>query len=131
MPIVFDGLAYDIPLTLVILVIGYGGLLLTSGFAVRAAFHVAKVTIADGQDQEDTGRAIGKLENVLVLSLMLVEAYTALGLIFAAKSIVRRADMSTGDTSYYLTGTVANFTYTVVIGLLLHGLLWAIVEFHV
>lgn len=77
---------------------------------------------------EDTGTVIGKAENVLVLSLMLFEAYTALGVIFAAKSIVRKSDMDQQDTSYYLTGTLVNFTYSVVVGLLLHVTLWGIVK---
>lgn len=78
---------------------------------------------------EDTGAVIGKAENVLVLSLMLLQAYTALGVIFAAKSIVRKSDMGREDTSYYLTGTMANFTYSVVVGLVLHLSLWAVVRF--
>jgi len=85
---------------------------------------------SDGETtEEDTGTVIGKTENVLVLSLMLLQAYTALGVIFAAKSIVRKSDMDQNDTSYYLTGTLANFTYSVVVGLLLHVILWGIVKF--
>lgn len=64
----------------------------------------------------DTGRLIGKCENVLVLTLVLLGAYTALGLVFAAKSIVRREDMTSRDTSYYLAGTLVNFTYSIVVG---------------
>jgi len=87
------------------------------------------VETGDGEDNtEDTGKAIGKTENVLILSLMLLEAYTALGVIFAAKSIVRKSDMDQRDTSYYLTGTMANFTYSVVVGLLLHVALRGIVK---
>ncbi|MFC7081467.1 hypothetical protein [Halorussus caseinilyticus] len=85
-------------------------------------------TTDEGRDAGDTGKAIGKAENVLVLSLMLLEAYTALGVIFAAKSIVRKSDMDQRDTSYYLTGTMANFTYSVVVGLLLHVALRGIVK---
>lgn len=66
--------------------------------------------------ERDTGRLIGKCENVLVLTLVLLGAYTALGLVFAAKSIVRREDMTSRDTSYYLAGTLVNFTYSIVVG---------------
>lgn len=83
----------------------------------------------DGPTAEDTGAVIGKAENVLVLSLMLLQAYTALGVIFAAKSIVRKSDMGREDTSYYLTGTMANFTYSVVVGVVLHLGLWTVVRF--
>lgn len=85
----------------------------------------------DHADQQavDTGRAIGKLENVLVLTLMVMEAYTALGVIFAAKSLVRKDDMSGGDTSYYLTGTLANFTYSIAVGTVLHVVLWVVLSY--
>lgn len=101
-----------------IVAVAIGVLVSTSGIVVAIAFRYARVTYGemDEQDVVDTGRVIGKFENVLVFCLMLLEAYTALGVIFAAKSLVRRSDMSTGDTSYYLTGTIANFTYSVVVG---------------
>jgi hypothetical protein len=51
-----------------------------------------------------------------VLTLTLLEAYTALGLVFTAKSIVRYQDMNSGNTTYYLTGSVANFTYSLAYG---------------
>lgn len=66
---------------------------------------------------EDTGWLIGKLENVLVLTFTLASAYTALSIVFAAKSIIRREDMSSENTTYYLAGTLLNFTYSVVVGL--------------
>lgn len=66
----------------------------------------------------DTGWLIGRLENVLVLSLVLAGQYTALSIIFAAKSWVRVEDTSSEDTTYYLAGTLVNFTYSIVLGLL-------------
>ena len=101
-----------------VVLLAYLFLHLTSGRVVHYAFGVAGVTVAD--EDRDTGTAIGKIENVLVLTLMLLEAYTALGVIFAAKSLVRKDDIDTGDTSYYLLGTLANFTYSVVVGMVVH-----------
>jgi len=92
----------------------YALLLATSGHVVRAALWFAGVD--DPEEEADTGRAVGKVENVLVLTLVLLEAYTALGLVFTAKSIVRYQDMNSGNTTYYLTGSVANFTYSLVYG---------------
>lgn len=51
-----------------------------------------------------------------MLTLVVVGAYTALGLVFAAKSLVRREDMTSGDTTWYLAGTLVNFTYSIVVG---------------
>lgn len=72
---------------------------------------------------EDTGWLIGKLENVIVLVLVLVGEWVALSIVFAAKSIVRREDLSSANTTYYLAGTLLNFTYSIVIGMVAR---WAI-----
>ena len=49
---------------------------------------------------------------------MVLEAYTALALVFAAKAIVRREDMSK-NTLFFLAGTMINVTYSIMIGLML------------
>ena len=46
-----------------------------------------------GKEARDTGFIIGKCENLLRLTFMIQEAYTAVSVIFAAKTIVRREDM--------------------------------------
>lgn len=69
------------------------------------------------EEQRDIGTIVGKAENVLLMTFVLVGAYTALAVIFAAKSIVRREDMK-NDSLFYLAGTLVNFTYSIVIGLL-------------
>lgn len=71
----------------------------------------------DTDIEEDTGWLIGRLENVIVLTLVLAGEYTALSIIFAAKSWVRREDTAGGNTTYYLAGTLVNFTYSIVVGL--------------
>lgn len=74
------------------------------------------------QNQQDTGRLIGKCENVLVYMFVVLGAYTALGLVFAAKSLVRKEDIDSDDTSYYLTGTLVNFTYSIAVALFFKAL---------
>lgn len=100
-------------------VLGYLVLLGTSTYVVD--YFLERWTGTDltsdlDAGQRDTGRIVGKCENVLVLTLVFVGAYTALGLVFAAKSIVRREDMTSGDTTWYLAGTLVNFTYSIVVG---------------
>jgi hypothetical protein len=116
--ILIETLNYEIR-ALFLIPIAYLLLYFTSGFVVRKTFKYADIE-AENNNKKDTGTAIGKIENILILTFMLLEAYTALGVIFAAKSIVRKSDMDTGDTTYYLTGTLANFTYSVIIGVTLH-----------
>ncbi|MEZ3115971.1 hypothetical protein RYH80_08570 [Halobaculum sp. MBLA0147] len=112
-------------------------LLVTSGVVVNAALGLAGVdpetpradSSEGGDDSEatqrrvDTGRVIGKVENVLVVTLTLVGGYTALGVIFAGKSFVRVEDMDGNDSSYYLTGTITNFVYSLVVGVVTRGAL--------
>lgn len=76
-----------------------------------------KALESDSDIEEDTGWLIGRLENVLVLSLVIAGEYTALSIIFAAKSWVRRDDTASGNTTYYLAGTLVNFTYSIMIGI--------------
>lgn len=92
----------------------YGLLLATSGWVVRGALWFAGAEPDEGQI--DTGRAVGKVENVLVLTFALLGAYTALAVAFAAKSIVRWQDITSANTTYYLTGSITNVTYSLVYG---------------
>ena len=72
------------------------------------------VTEAD----RDVGTIVGKAENLLLPTFILAEAYTALSVIFAAKGLVRREDIQK-NTLYYLAGTMTNFTYSIVVGVVL------------
>lgn len=95
----------------------YPVLLVTSTPVVNAALRRAGRDPADiDSATRDTGTVIGKIENVLVLTLILAGAYTALALVFGAKSLVRIEDTESADSTYYLTGTLANFTWSVVVG---------------
>ncbi|WP_162991661.1 hypothetical protein [Halostella salina] len=101
-----------------VLVAGGVFLLATSGWVLESVLnHLLEENPTENLDktQRDTGRIIGKCENVLVYLFMVLGAYTALGLIFAAKSLVRKEDIDSDDTSYYLTGTLVNFTYSIVV----------------
>ena len=97
-----------------VVIAGYGLLVTTSGVVVRGTLSFAGAEISEAE--ADTGRAVGKIENVLILTLTLLSAYTALGLVFTAKSIVRWQDITSEDTTYYLTGSIANVTYSFVYG---------------
>lgn len=85
----------------------HGGLTVFTGESIRDEAGI----------DEDTGWLIGKLENILVLTLVIIGEWTALSIVFAAKSFVRREDISSGNTTYYLAGTLLNFTYAVLVGL--------------
>jgi hypothetical protein len=104
-----------------ILVGGYLILPGTSGIVVNYILSkISKEPISQkiGKEVRDTGFVIGKCENLLILTFMLLDAYTALALIFAAKAIVRKEDISK-NTLFFLAGTMINVTYSIIIGLVI------------
>jgi len=104
--------------TVLVIGAGYLFLLMTSGLVVnRIISGVMKESLSRkvSKKTRDTGFVVGKCENILILTFMLLGAYTALALIFAAKAIVRREDMAT-NSLYFLAGTMINVTYSVVVG---------------
>ena len=111
-------------LSIVVVAAGYTLLLLTSGRVVRTALSWADEEYAGSVTsvQRDIGTIVGKCENVLLFTLVLVEAFTALALVFAAKSLVRREDMER-NSLYYLAGTLVNVTYSLLVGLVVLALL--------
>jgi len=56
------------------------------------------------------------------LVFMILEAYTALAVIFAAKTIVRKEDMGK-NSLFFLAGTMINVTYSIMIGFILRILI--------
>lgn len=101
-----------------VIVIG-GCLLLLFSSGVAVSFIFNRVGEPDvfkkiGKEARDTGFIIGKCENLLIFLFVFLNEYTALALIFAAKAIVRREDMSK-NSLYFLAGTMINVTYSVVI----------------
>lgn len=110
----------DVPLEAgqLIVTVGVGSfLLVTSGVVVRAVINSVEGRTEPSQRELDVGAIVGKSENALVYTLVLVDAFTALALIFAAKSLVRREDMK-NDSLFYLAGTLVNFTYSLLLGVL-------------
>lgn len=100
---------------------GYFVLITTSGILVNYILsNISKESISAHLSKEvlDTGFVVGKCENLLILTFMLLNAYTALALIFAAKTIVRSEDMRK-NSLFFLSGTMINVTYSVMIGLIL------------
>lgn len=88
----------------------------TDGKRTALGYFTGYALETESDAERDTGWLIGRLENVIVLSLVFASAFTALSIVFAAKSFVRREDIASEDTAYYLAGTLLNFTYSIVTG---------------
>lgn len=100
--------------TIVVWGAAYGVAVLGSGPFVRWLLERAGQEIPP--EETNPGRVVGKLEDVLVVSFVMVEAYTALALVFAAKGIVR-VEGGREHASYYILGTLANFTWALLVAL--------------
>ncbi len=103
-------------------------LILTSGYVLKFILSYVSTkrkneikddVIPDDSKIRDTGVIVGKCENLLIPTLIILDAYTALAIIFTAKTIVRAEDMKSENTLYFLAGTMINFTYSVCIGIIM------------
>ena len=61
-------------------------------------------------------------KNILVFVFIIFDQYTALALIFTAKTVVR-AEAIRADPLYYLAGTMINVTYSIIIALIVKYIL--------
>lgn len=111
-------------INVLVVIAGYLFSFLTSTWIVRWSFHFVDPKIPEKVTKKvvDTGFIVGKCENFLIISFILVKAYTTLGLIFTAKTIVRLKKMEEYP-EYYLTGTMVNFSFSVLIGFVVQLLL--------
>jgi hypothetical protein len=109
-------------------------LLFTSGTVVRKVMNIiykknlselasANTTVPDpveeklARDRISTGLIIGKCENLIIYLMVLTGSYTALAIIFTAKTIIRKEDIAK-NSMFFLAGTMINVTYSLLISLL-------------
>lgn len=67
----------------------------------------------------NAGALIGNIERWLILTFVLMQHYEALGLLIAAKSIIRFSEKDTAKTEYVLAGTLMSIFIAVMAGLLI------------
>ena len=67
------------------------------------------------KEEWDTGFIIGKCENILIVTFILFNAYIALAIVFAAKTIIRQEYIKK-NSLFFLAGTMVNVTYSILIG---------------
>ena len=114
----------------VAIITGYLFLTLTSGTIVSSLLKkVAHKTLSEaaGEDKPEeklkkdrlaAGKIIGKCENIIILSFILMEAYTALALVVTAKTLIRKDEIERNEM-FFLVGTLTNVSYSVLIGFIL------------
>ncbi|MFG0330146.1 MAG: hypothetical protein ACF8PN_09640 [Phycisphaerales bacterium] len=73
----------------------------------------------------DTGMVIGKCENIITVTFVLLGQETGLALIFGAKSIVRREDIKK-NPRYYLGGTLINLCWGLLVAVTTRALVFGL-----
>jgi len=91
-----------------------------------SGFLIAKIT-ENWQNQiqndglEDAGRWIGMFERVLILTFVLINQFSGIGFLIAAKSILRFSDIKNAETrkdaEYILLGTMISFIIAIFTGI--------------
>lgn len=75
----------------------------------------------------EAGARIGLLERFLILTFILIDQFSAIGFLLAAKSVLRFGDLREAHhrklTEYVLLGTMVSFATTISLGLLTHAAL--------
>lgn len=72
----------------------------------------------------DGGRLIGWLERFLVLTFVLAGDHAAIGLVLAAKGIIRYEEIKNQKVAeYVLIGTMLSLSWAVLVGIVLNGVL--------
>jgi hypothetical protein len=93
-----------------------------------AGFLIAKITeewqkeIDNSKGLADAGRWIGMLERILILTFVLIDQFTGIGFLIAAKSILRFGDIKNKENrkeaEYILLGTMISFIIAIAIGII-------------
>jgi hypothetical protein len=110
----------------IVLLVGPGGTHIVRGVLDKVG-TLPRTRPAGGGDEVDTaeynrGRVIGNLERVLLVAMAVVGSYEAMGLIIAAKGLIRIKEFEHRDfAEYFLVGTLTSVTVAVVAGWLLRA----------
>lgn len=87
--------------------------------AVLEGLSLADTKTEDGAGEPRMGRTIGILERLILLTLILLDQWGALGLILTAKSVARFKELEDRRFSeYYLIGTLSSSLVAIATGLL-------------
>ncbi|MFH6603937.1 DUF3307 domain-containing protein [Maribacter algicola] len=89
---------------------------------IKEIFKASQIEF-DGMDKDDlpnAGRLIGVVERWLVLTFILIDQFSAVGFLIAAKSILRYKEETKGfnKTEYVLIGTLLSFGLAIGVGIL-------------
>lgn len=96
-------------------------LYISSGFIIK--FILEKLSGEKNQNTDSIGMTIGYAERLIIIIFVILNQYTALGLIIAAKSILRFSNDASDtkikkESEYVLVGTMLSIVAGILNGLL-------------
>jgi hypothetical protein len=105
---------------LLLILLGYGICIWPASFAVRFVTQglIAEMGNAETNIQHG-GRWIGQFERIIILTLVLLSEYEAIGFLITGKSIIRFADREQLKSEYVLAGTMLSFAIAIVTGIII------------
>lgn len=102
----------------VVILSAYITVTIISAYLIKLALRNYETDV-DDSGLKGAGMTIGIVERVIVLTLVLVNQYTAITIIFAAKSIARFNELTDRKMAeYYLIGTLLSIALAMVIGII-------------
>jgi hypothetical protein len=99
-----------------VILLGYVGGFFIGSLFLRAILRLVDPKLKGRFTFRDVGVWIGLTEHFLIVTFVLMNEYTAIGLIFAAKEYVR-SDKIKQKPSYYLLGTLLSVSCAIFFGL--------------
>jgi len=107
-------------------VVIYGYVVLAGSALIRKVLDLEAFKLPEQFADTDTrqaGRYIGIMERLIILTLAVIQAYTAIGLVLAVKSIARFKELEEREfAEYYVMGTLLSMFLAVLGGLAInHG----------
>lgn len=111
----------DIKLKTIAVIAGFVFVTKPTNIIIGNLLKVFQIQISDSSNDEESlpnaGKLIGIVERFLVLALILIGEFAAVGLILAAKSILRFN--GTQKSEYVLIGTLLSFGFAALAGILI------------
>ncbi len=111
----------DIHHEIIIYALAYLAAVVLGHFVVRGLMNQFPIPSDDDEGKRElrhAGLTIGVLERIFTVTFVLADQYTAIALIFAAKSIARFEELKDRRFSeYYLIGTLSSILIALLVGI--------------
>ncbi|AAV81413.1 MAG: DUF3307 domain-containing protein [Leeuwenhoekiella sp.] len=116
----FSSIVEYLSVEYLVVVISYLLVLKPTSVLVSLILKLCETREKKDRTLDEAGAVIGYIERLVILTLILVGQYTAIGFVIAAKSVLRFGENKGKDTKlneYVLLGTLASFAIVLFVGI--------------